>query len=120
MTEFATATAACISEWGRIAAACNGDKACLESASKQLRQCLDRVFPDSEMLNLQGDKVNYMLSSIFFLANRLAKANQGLAEFDKLIGTVEDLSRNEDKESESPAKFTEFNKELDELLAKYF
>ena len=120
MTEFTKAVAGCIASWGKSVTECNGDDACIEDASRDLRHCLDKAFPDSEVLNLQGDKVNYMLSSIFFLANRLAKASQGLAEFDKLISTTGELSRNEGKESASQGKFTEFNKELDEILAKYF
>jgi hypothetical protein len=120
MTEFATAVAACISNWGRIAAECKGDESCLENASRDLRQCLDRAFPASDAVNLQGDKVNYMLSSVFFLANRLAKASQGLAEFDKLISTSEQLSRNGVKDSASQGKFAGFNRDLAEILARYF
>jgi hypothetical protein len=120
MTEFTKAVAGCIANWGRIVTECNGDNACLEEASRGLRQCLDKAFPDSKVLDLQGDKVNYMLSSMFFLANRLAKASQGLAEFDKLISTTGELSRNEGKDSARQGKFAEFNKELDEILAKYF
>jgi hypothetical protein len=56
-----------------------------------------------------------MLSSVFFLANRLAKASQGLAEFDSLVSTPEDLSREPGQE-----KSKAFAKTLDEILARYF
>ena len=120
MTDFSRTVATCIAEWGRRAANCNGSDECLESASKQLRDCLERAFPDSERLNLQGDKVNYMLSSVFFLANRLVKASQGLAEFDKAVSTTEELSRRAGNDAPSQEKYKHFNKELDEILAKYF
>jgi hypothetical protein len=119
MTGFSKEVAACIADWGKRTAACNGRDECLESATKELRDCLDRAFPDSEMVNLQGDKVNYMLSSVFFLANRLAKATQGLAEFDKALGGA-DLSDQAEKASAHEARFRRFNKELDGILAKYF
>jgi hypothetical protein len=115
MTNFNRAVAGCIADWGRQVAESDGSSASLEKASRQLRSCLDSAFPDSEAVNQQGDKVNYMLSSVFFLANRLAKASQGLAEFDSLVSTPEDLSR-EPSEEKSKA----FAKTLDEILARYF
>jgi hypothetical protein len=89
MTEFSKAVLRCISEWGNISAACNGNTECLERSARQLRECLDASFPDSRKVELESDKVNYMLSSVFFLANRLSKASQGLAEFDKVMSTIE-------------------------------
>lgn len=115
MTTFSGSVAACIAEWGKRAAQCDGSSGCLEEASKELRNCLDKAFPDSEKLNLQGDKVNYMLSSVFFLANRLVKANQGLAEFDKIVSSTKDLARRQGSE-----KSDAFNRELDSILAEYF
>lgn len=120
MTDFSRAVAGCIADWGRRAAECGGNTECLESASKQLRDCLDKAFPDSERINLQGDKVNYLLSSVFFLANRLAKASQGLAEFDKVIGSAQELSRSQNENLKAEQGRKEFNKALDEILAKYF
>ncbi|HKU49046.1 MAG TPA: hypothetical protein VJP79_03765 [Nitrososphaera sp.] len=116
-----------MAEWGRRVVECDKERDCLEDASRQLRDCLDKAFPDSERSKLQSDKVNYMLSSVFFLANRLAKASQGLAEFDKATSTTEAFSRQAEGEEEreevdyaNQAKTKEFKKELDEILAKYF
>lgn len=120
MTDFSKAVAACIADWGRRASECDGSKECMEDASKKLRSCLDKAFPDSEKLNLQGDKVNYMLSSVFFLANRLTKACEGLAEFDRLAGTTGELSRKAGSDSASQDRAREFSKELDDILARYF
>ncbi|MGZ5471279.1 MAG: hypothetical protein ACXWE0_06370 [Nitrososphaeraceae archaeon] len=46
---------------------------------------LDKIFPYSKDIEFEVDKVNYILSSMFFLSNRLAKATIGLAELDKLL-----------------------------------
>jgi hypothetical protein len=40
-----------------------------------LRKCLDSVFPYSKNIEFESDKVNYILSSVVFLASRLAKAS---------------------------------------------
>ena len=42
---------------------------------------------------MESDKVNYVLSSVFFLANRLAKCTIGLSELDKAIGNVEKIGK---------------------------
>ena len=120
MTDFSKAVSACIGEWGKRASECNGSNECMENASRQLRECLDSVFPDSEKLNLRGDKVNYLLSSVFFLANRLAKACEGLTEFDRAVGSAEELSRHVGSDSVSQDRVKEFSKELDDILARYF
>lgn len=116
MTEFSRAVAGCIADWGKKAAACNGNAECLERSARQLRECLDAAFPDSKRVEPESDKVNYMLSSVFFLANRLSKASQGLAEFDKAINSIEKAG----KDDESRQLYVKFHKELDEILAKYF
>ncbi len=120
MTDFSKAVAGCIADWGKRAAGCNGSVECLEGTSRQLRKCLDRVFPDSNKLDVEGDKVNYMLSSVFFLANRLTKASQGLAEFDKIVGTAQELSVENAREPEITERSKRFSRQLDEILAKYF
>jgi hypothetical protein len=43
-----------------------------------------RLLPDSKKVELESDKVNYMLSSVFFLANRVSKATDGLANLTEL------------------------------------
>jgi hypothetical protein len=117
VTEFSKAVAGCIADWGKKAGACNGNAECLERSAGQLRECLDAAFPDSKRVELESDKVNYMLSSVFFLANRLSKASQGLAEFDRAMSNIEkaDLGDVENRQ-----RHIKFQKELDEILARYF
>ena len=123
MTDFSKAVAACIADWGKKAAACNGDMECLERSARQLRECLDAAFPDSKKVEVESDKVNYMLSSVFFLANRLTKASQGLAEFDRAVGGIEKVGK-VGKASleggENKQLYAKFQKDLDEILGKYF
>jgi hypothetical protein len=121
MTEFSNLVINCIVEWGTRSAACNGNTECLEQSAKQLRQCLDAAFPDSKKVELESDKVNYMLSSVFFLANRLSKAIEGLAEFDRVMSSAEkNVGKTSLKEGENQEMQTKFQKQLDDILAKYF
>src|SRR5919198_1499328 len=120
MTEFSKAVVSCIAEWGKRAAACNSSTECLEQSARELRECLDAAFPDSKRVELESDKVNYMLSSVFFLANRLSKASQGLAEFDRVMSSIEKVSKVSLEEKENQELHTKFQKELDDILAKYF
>lgn len=118
MTDFCKAVADCIAEWGRETAESGGDATRMEAASRRLRGCLDRAFPDSQKVGSGGDKVNYMLSSVFFLANRLAKASQGLAEFDRLLSGTENLST--EGAERAGERQSGFEKKLDKILAEYF
>ena len=120
MTEFSKAIVSCIAEWSKRSAVCNGDTECLEQSAKQLRGCLNAAFPDSKRVELESDKVNYMLSSVFFLANRLSKASQGLAEFDRVMKSVEKLNKTSLEGKENQELHTKFQRELDDILAKYF
>jgi hypothetical protein len=120
MTEFSKAVISCITEWGKRSAACNGNTECLEYSARQLRDCLDAAFPDSKKIELETDKVNYILSSVFFLANRLSKATEGLAEFDRVITSIEKVGKASLEEKENQEMHSKFRKELDEILAKYF
>src|SRR5919198_5888485 len=120
VTEFSRTVAGCIADWGKRAAACNGSSECLERSARQLRECLDDAFPDSKKVELESDKVNYMLSSVFFLANRLSKASQGLAEFDRVMNSIEKVSKVSLEKKENRELHTKFQKELDDILAKYF
>ena len=120
MTEFSKAVVNCVTEWGRRSATCNGNTECLERSAKQLRECLDAAFPDSKKVELESDKVNYMLSSVFFLANRLSKAIEGLAEFDKVMNSTEKVGKVSIEEKENQEMHTKFQQELDDILAKYF
>src|SRR5919106_5072388 len=102
MTEFSKLVVNCIAEWGKRSAACNGNRECLEYSARQLRECLDAAFPDSKKVELESDKVNYMLSSVFFLENRLSKAIEGLAAFDRVMNSTEKMGKVsiEDKENQ--------------------
>jgi hypothetical protein len=120
VTEFSNAVASCIADWGKRAAACNDIAECLERSARQLRECLDAAFPDSKRVELESDKVNYILSSVFFLANRLSKASQGLSEFDKVMNSIEKTGKASLEHSENTQLYVKFHKELDEILARYF
>ena len=120
MTEFSKSVVNCIAEWGKRSVACNGNIECLEYSAKQLRECLDTAFPDSKKVELESDKVNYMLSSVFFLANRLSKAAEGLAEFDRVTNSIEKVGKKSLEEKENQELHTKFQKELDDVLGKYF
>jgi hypothetical protein len=120
VTEFSSAVASCIADWGKRAEACNSSVECLERSGRQLRECLDAAFPDSKNVELESDKVSYMLSSVFFLANRLSKASQGLAEFDKVMSNIKEISKTSLEEGENQQLYVKFQKELNEILAKYF
>jgi hypothetical protein len=120
MTEFSKSVVKCITEWGKRCEACNGSIECLEHSARKLRECLDAAFPDSKKIELEGDKVNYMLSSVFFLANRLSKAIEGLAEFDRVMNSTEKVGKVSIEEKENQEMHTKFQQELDDILAKYF
>jgi hypothetical protein len=120
VTEFSKSVVNCITEWGKRSAACNGNTECLEQSARQLRDCLDAAFPDSKKIEIESDKVNYMLSSVFFLANRLSKAVEGLSEFDRVMNSTEKVGMVSIEEKENQEMHTKFQQELDDILAKYF
>jgi hypothetical protein len=120
MTEYSKAVINCIAEWTGSSSACNGNTECLEQSARQLRKCLDAAFPDSKRVELESDKVNYMLSSVFFLANRLSKAIEGLAEFDRVMDGTEKMGKVSLEEKENQEMHRKFQQELDDILAKYF
>jgi hypothetical protein len=120
MTEFSKVVVNCIVDWGKRSADCNGNTECLEQSARQLRKCLDAAFPDSKRIELESDKVNYMLSSVFFLASRLSKATEGLAEFDRVMNSIEKIGKASLEEKENRQLHTKFRKDLDDILSKYF
>lgn len=120
VTNYSKSVAGCIAEWGKSIAACDGNVECLERSARELRECLDIAFPDSKNIEFESDKVNYMLSSVFFLANRLSKASQGLAEFDRLVDSIEKVGKISLDSKENQQLYAKFHKEFDEILAKYF
>jgi hypothetical protein len=118
--EFSQEVIKCIAQWGKRSADCKDDVQCLEASSRDLRVCLDAAFPDSRKIEFESDKINYILSSIFFLANRMSKATIGLAELDKIVSeTKETIEASIEKKqnTEDDAKMKEL---LDEIIAKYF
>ena len=56
----------CIAEWSKKVAECKGDIECLNESTKQLRGCLDFIFAYSKSVELESDKVNYIMSSVSF------------------------------------------------------
>src|SRR5919106_3866131 len=120
VTEFSKAVVSCIAEWSKRSVTCNGNTECLEQSARHLRQCLDAAFPDSKRVELESDKVNYMLSSVFFLANRLSKATEGLAEFDRVMNSIGKVGKASLEEKENQEQQTKFQKELDDILSRYF
>ena len=116
MTEFSIKMARCIADWSEKAVACNGNVQCLDDCASDLRKCLDSVFPYSKNIEFESDKVNYILSSIFFLASRLAKASIGLAEFDTSITEIEQIGKVSLEQEENKKVY----QKLDGILSKYF
>ena len=76
-----------------MTAECKGDIECLKESTKQLRGCLDSIFPYSKSIELETDKVNYIMSSVFYLTNRLAKSVIGLAEFVHALSKIEKIGK---------------------------
>lgn len=118
--EFSQEVIKCIAQWGKRSADCKDDVQCLEASSRDLRVCLDAAFPDSRKIEFESDKINYILSSIFFLANRMSKATIGLAELDKIVSETKETiepSIEKKQNTEDDAKMKEL---LDEIIAKFF
>lgn len=122
MTEYSTKISKCLADWAKNLHDCNGNTDCLGECSKELRSCLDNAFPPSTKLEFESDKINYMLSTVFFLSNRLTKAITGLSEVDK---SINDLVKNEKQNlvgenGENKRNYENMEMELNEVLTKYF
>lgn len=121
MTDYSSNVLKCLANWAQKSQNCNGDTNCIEENTKELRKCLDISFPPSTKLEFESDKMNYILSTIFFLSNRLAKSITGLSELDKEIESFKkeqrDTLTDNNKENE---KYSKLEKTLDEILGKYF
>ena len=120
MTDFCQGVSKCIAEWSKKAAECEGDIECLKESTKQLRECLDSVFPYSKSVELETDKINYIMSSVFFLTNRLAKSVIGLAEFDHALSKIEKIGKVSLEQKENKKLYEGFRQDLDDILLKYF
>jgi hypothetical protein len=120
MTKFHNLFVECISGWSKKAEECDNNIECLEACKKELLDNLDKIFPYSKDIELEVDKVNYVLSSMFFLSNRLAKATIGLAELDKSLENVKQLGTLSFEKKENNKVYDKFVNELNEILEKYF
>ena len=120
MKEFSQEVIRCIAQWGKRSADCKGDVQCLEASSRDLRVCLDAAFPDSRKIEFESDKINYILSSIFFLANRMSKATIGLAELDKIVSETKETIEPSIEKKQNTEDDAKMKKLLDEIIAKYF
>jgi hypothetical protein len=120
LSKYSIELAKCLDNWSKKVYECNGDIHCIEECTKELRHCLDIVFPPSNKTEFESDKINYMLSAIFFLSNRLSKSIIGLAEFDKAMEDFEKSGR-ESQDSDEYRTIEENKKaELNRIIAKYF
>jgi hypothetical protein len=121
LTDYSLKISNCLAAWAKKTQDCNGDTGCLENTAKELRECLDKAFPPSEKVEFESDKINYMLSTMFFLSNRLAKSLVGLSEFDSAVREmVKKEKQNADSSGKDKASYENMEKELNEILSKYF
>jgi hypothetical protein len=119
MTQFYKLFIECISEWSKKAEQCNTNE-CLEDCKIRLLDSLDKIFPYSKDIEFEVDKVNYILSSMFFLSNRLAKATIGLAELDKSLENLKQVGNLSFEKKENNETYNKFVHDLNEILEKYF
>jgi hypothetical protein len=119
MTKFNKLFLECISEWSKKAEHCDNNE-CLEECKKGLLENLDKIFPYSKDIELEVDKVNYILSSMFFLSNRLAKATIGLGELDKSLENLKQIGKVSFEKKENNENYNKFVHDLNEILEKYF
>lgn len=111
MNKFSVEVPMCIEQWAKVVINCKGEEKCIDLAAKQLRDCLDRAFPPSNKVEIESDKINYILSSVFLLSNRLSKSIKALSELDSAISeTTLDVA----------AKNEKFSRKINELIDRYF
>ena len=91
-----------------------------EGLKKGLLDNLDKIFPYSKDIEFEVDKVNYILSSMFFLSNRLAKASIGLAQLDKSLENLKQVGNLSFENRENNETYNKFIHDLNEILEKYF
>ncbi|HXS61041.1 MAG TPA: hypothetical protein VN703_09565 [Candidatus Sulfopaludibacter sp.] len=121
MSQYSINISKCLANWGKKSQECNGDRHCLEEHAKELRECMDAVFPPSTRTEFESDKTNYMMSTVFFLSNRLAKALIGLSEYDEAMEEFENIGKDSSQDNDDYKIIYENKKsEIDKILAKYF
>ena len=119
LTKFSQQVINCIAQWGKKSAECNGDMSCLQACSSDLRSCLDVAFPDAKKIEFESDKINYILSSVFFLTNRISKASIGLAELDRAVNDVK-YTGDVNLDKQNKEEYDDMKERLDQIIAKYF
>jgi hypothetical protein len=65
-------------------------------------------------------KMAYIMSSVFYLTNRLAKSAIGLAEFDHALSKIEKIEKISLEQKENQELYEGFKQDLDDILLKYF
>jgi hypothetical protein len=120
LTKFSQHVIECLTQWGKKSAECNGELNCLQDRSSELRSCLDDAFPDADKIEFETDKINYILSSVFFLTNRISKASIGLAELDRILSEATAIGNINLKDNQDNRDYNEIRRRLDEIIAKYF
>ena len=120
MTEFSQRVIECLKQWGKKSAECNGELNCLQGRSSELRSCLDGAFPNAEKIEFETDKINYILSSVFFLTNRMSKASIGLAELDRILSEVQVTGNVNLSDKLNKGDYNEMRRRLDEIIARFF
>jgi hypothetical protein len=92
----------------------------MQACSSDLRSCLDVSFPDAKKIEFESDKINYILSSVFFLTNRLSKASIGLAELDRTVNDVRYTGNVSLDKEQNKEEYNAMKERIDEIIAKYF
>ena len=120
MTRFSQQVIDCLTQWGKKSSECKGELKCLQACSSELRSCLDRAFPDAEKIEFETDKINYILSSVFFLINRISKASVGLAELDRAVAEAQKTNNISLDYKQNNEEYHKLKQHLDEIIANYF
>jgi hypothetical protein len=120
LTKFSQQVIDCLAQWGNKSAECKGELNCLHACSNELRSCLDEAFPDAKKIEFETDKINYILSSVFFLINRISKASIGLAELDRAMTEVQKTGNISLDDKQNKEEYHKLMQRLDEIIANYF
>ena len=121
MPQYLLNISSCLASYAKKVQGCNkGDTHCMEGCAEELRECIDIVFPPSSRTEFESDKANYMMSTIFFLLNRLAKSMVGLSEFEKSMEEFERLGKESTDSYEYKIIYENQKATLNEILDKYF
>ncbi len=87
---------------------------------KRIKMYIDTIFPPSTRTEFESDKLNYMMSTIFFLLNRFAKSMMGFSEFEKPMEEFKRLGKESVDSDEYKSIYENQKARLNEILAKYF